>query len=62
VWQLAVGFHPDYTSFPMTGNPTTSWDPPGDYAVLHAARIGQEFIVEANEAITTWVSHLFTSV
>lgn len=53
-WELPVCFHPDQTSFPMTGNPRTSWSIEGDRAVLRAARRGQEFVIEANSEIKRW--------
>jgi hypothetical protein len=53
-WELPLCFHPDHTTFPMTGNPRSSWSTEGDRAVLHAARRGQEFVIEANDGIQEW--------
>jgi Nucleotide modification associated domain 3 len=54
IWELPLCFHPDHTSFPMTGNPRSSWSIEGDRVVLRAARRGQEFVTEANDGIQAW--------
>jgi len=59
VWDLPLAFHPSRTAAPLTGNLPASWSIEGDRAVLRAARIGQEFVVEANDGIEEWVSELF---
>jgi hypothetical protein len=59
IWDLPIGFHPSRTSFPMTGNAHTSWSIDGNRTVLRAARIGQEFVVEANDEIAEWLSTVF---
>jgi hypothetical protein len=43
----------------MTFNPPSGWSIDGNNGVLRAARIGQEFIVAANDGITDWAHELF---
>lgn len=59
VWDLPIAFHPDNTAAPLTGNLRSSWSIEGDRAVLRAARIGQEFVVQANDDIKAWLSEVF---
>ena len=58
VWDLPIGFHPSRTTSPMTGNPEHSWSIVEDRAVLRAARIGQEFVVEVNPEIQAWLAEI----
>jgi Nucleotide modification associated domain 3 len=58
VWDLPIGFHPSRTKSPMTGNPESSWAIVEDRAVLRAARIGQEFVVEVNDEIEAWLAEI----
>lgn len=54
-WELPIGFHPSRTSFPMTGNASSSWSIDRERTVLRASRIGQEFVVESNNEIAEWM-------
>jgi hypothetical protein len=53
-----MSFHPSQTTAPLTGNLASSWSEDDDRAILRAARIGQEFVVEANAGIAEWVSEV----
>lgn len=62
VWDLPMALHPSRTAAPLTYNTLpSSWSTDGDRTILRAARIGQEFVVEANEGIERWVQEVVES-
>lgn len=60
VWSLPAAFHPSHTAAPMSGNALSSWSLEGERAILRSARIGQEFVVEANDGIKDWLRAILT--